>query len=141
MSLPPKMLPDRWVRKAIYSSLITLGVNVYDTNTGTDSPSEFVLMTTQTNNQIMPNKCDSRWTSSILLDVITRYPVSGNSGNRLPADIIAENVLSLTTGLNLDPTSGLKILKQSYSFPNDISTKTNTEIVYRKLIRIELEIE
>lgn len=139
-------LPDKWVRKAVFDALAGMNVSgneipTYDSHTTTESPDFYVLMTTQTNNEEGFTKCGSRWASSILLDVITRYQGSGNTGSRLLADEIAEEARSRTENLTLDVLSGLTIKIQNTNFPNDITTNTGTESIFRKFIRLELTID
>lgn len=138
------VLPDKWVRKAIYDRIHNIDVNentipCFDTRVSKGDPNYYILMTTQTSTE-NNTKCGKGWESSILLDVVTKYPVSGNIGSRLLADDIANEVLTELEDLNLDPLSGLKLNKIEVSFPNDISSVTTTELVFRKLIRYELTI-
>ena len=139
-------LPDKYVRKAIFTALTGLNVDgndilTYDTNTTGSNPLYYILMTTQTNNELNGSKCGRRWFSSILLDIVTRYDGSGNTGSRLLADNIAEATRSLIKNINLDTDSGLKITQRALNFPNDISTKTDNTNIFRKFIRLELEID
>ena len=143
MSLP---LPDKYVRKAISTALTGLSVNgnnivTYDTNTTGSNPLYYILMTTQTNNEVDGSKCGRRWFSSILLDVVTRYDGAGNTGSRLLADDIAEAARLLIKDLVLEVSSGLIITKRTLNFPNDISNKTDTTNIFRKFIRLELDID
>lgn len=143
MTLP---LPDKHVRKAVYNALSGMNVNsteipTYDTRVNDNSPNFYVIMSTQTNNELQENKCGSKWQSSILLDVMTRYDGSGNMGSRLMADDIADEVITRTQNLTLDAASNLLIKRQKLNLPNDITTLTSTTNIYRKLIRIELDIE
>lgn len=139
-------LADKWVRKAIHDAIDGIEVqgqtiNVYDTHTGDLEPRFYILMTTQTSEEVQGNKCDSRWQSSILLDIVTRYPGAGNTGSRLMADQISEAILPLLDALQLDAASNLYIFNLRFSFPADISDKNDTENIFRKLIRLEMIIE
>lgn len=139
-------LPDHHVRKAVSDALSGLSVQghnipTFDTRTNNSDPSYYVLMTTQTNNERKDNKCAPRWSSSILLDIVTRYEGSGNMGSRLLADLIANEVLKRVDGLTLETSSGLLIKRQTVNLPNDITTLTSTTNIYRKLIRIEMIID
>lgn len=143
MSLP---LPDKYVRKAVYTALTGLNVDgneisTYDSNTTGANPLYYILMTTQTNNELDGSKCGRRWFSSILLDVVTRYDGAGNTGSRLLADNIAEAARLLIKDLVLEVGSGLLITQRTLNFPNDITTKTDTTNIFRKFIRLELEID
>ena len=138
-------LPDKYVRKALYTLLngITVNgntINVYDTAiTSRTIPKYYILMTTQTNSVDEKVKCGDRWQSSILLDIVTRYSSTGNTGSRLLADDIAEAVRNLLE-TNLTLEGGLNVIDQKLDFPNDLSLVTDTESVFRKFIRIEFSI-
>lgn len=138
-------LPDKYIRKALYALIngITVNtntINIYDTKiTGSVIPSYYVLMSTQTNLVDESVKCGNRWQSSILLDIVTRYKSTGNTGSRLLADDITEAIRNLLeTDLTLE--GGLNVIDQKLDFPNDISSVTDNENIFRKLIRIELTI-
>ena len=142
-----KVLPDKWVRKSIYDAMndMVIGsteIPFYDSRvTGSVIPAFYVLMTTQTNDVDKNNKCEWFWESSILLDVVTVYGPTGNTGSRLMADNIADEVRSRINSIVLDVGSGLEIITKTQSFPNDISTVTKNENIFRKLIRLEMTIK
>lgn len=141
-----KNLPDKWIRKAIKDALNGMTVNgvripCYDYNvTGNNKSDFYVLMTTQNNIAENVNKCEKQWRSFILLDIVARYSNSGNIGSRLKADDILDEVRSRVDNLVLDASSGLTIIWQKDTFPNDINTTTQNESVFRKFTRIELYI-
>ena len=142
-----KSLPDKWVRKAIFSKLngIVVSGNTIpckDTRvTGNNIPQHYILMTTQTNSVDKANKCEFFWESSILLDIITTYDGTGNTGSRVLADDILDEVRNLTNNLVLDAASGLKVIIQTQDFPNDITTIISKENIFRKFMRLELTIK
>jgi len=145
-----KTLPDKWVRKAVFAVLDDIlvdGITIpcYDTHVTYDAqqsePEHYILMTTQTNDVDKNNKCEWFWESSILLDIITSYSGHGNNGSRLLADNIADAARAALVGLTLDVTSGLVIVTETMNFPADISTDTNSEVIFRKFIRLELQIK
>jgi len=142
-----KTFPDRWIRKAIFDKLdgIVVGsdtINCYDTRiTGANIPDDYIIMSTQTALVEKTNKCEYFWNSSILLDVYTTYERPGNPGSRLKLDNIMDVVRQETDVLTLDVGSGLSIVSQIQSFPNDITTTTDNEIIYRKFCRIEMVIK
>ena len=141
-----KTLPDKFVRKAVFDAINnvvvdTLAIPCFDSEVPEGlEVDHYVLMTTQTNTVDKSNKCEYWWESSILLDIVTSYGGVGNPGSRLLADNIADAVRSATDVLTLDGASGLTILRQTQSFPNDVVTKTSVENIFRKFIRIELTI-
>ena len=139
------ILPDKHIRKAIFEALAgmivdTKEIPTYDTYATTDCPDCYVIMSNQSNAENKANKCDSRYNSNILIDCITRYPGPGNTGSRLLADNIAQEVLNRVEGMQIDPVSELQILTQTITTPNDITVKTPTENVFRKLIRLDFQI-
>jgi hypothetical protein len=141
-----KQLPDKYVRKAVFDAVNnivvdTLTIPAYDSRvTGSVIPQHFILMTTQTNQVNQMTKCGDVWESSILIDIVTTYDGSGNTGSRLLADNILDAVRNATNNLVLDVSSGLVVQKQIQDFPNDIVTITENENIFRKLMRLELTI-
>ena len=142
-----KNIPDKFIRKAVSEAVNNLVVDgleipIYDTNVtqtvNTDTPQHYILMTTQTNDVDRDNKCEHNWESSILLDIITSYDLPGNPGSRVLADDILNEVRNATLNLILDPTSGLKIINETMTFPADLSTITVNESIFRKFLRLEL---
>lgn len=137
-----KTLPDKWLRQAVFNqinNIVVDGVTIpcYDYNvTGTPS-NAYVLLTSQQSPSVNDNKCGIKWNSSILIDIVTKYQLSGNTGSRLLADNIADQVRSLTSNLILDVTSGLIIVWQRQDFEPDLNQETENEIIFRKLLRIE----
>ena len=140
MNLP---LPDKEVRKAIHDLIdgITVDsktIKCYDSRvTGSTIPDYYVLMTTQTNVVDETVKCGDRWESSILLDIVTRYGSVGNTGSRLFADNIADAIRALLVN-KLTLGQGLNVVNQKLNFPNDLSSVTDNENIFRKFIRVEL---
>jgi hypothetical protein len=137
-----KALPDKYIRKAIFTAVNGIVVNTktilcYDTKATSQAKDNYIILSTQSNEVDKSVKCGYRWESSILIDIITRYSISGNTGSRLLADDILDKVREVTDSLVLDVESGLTIVTQSQSFPNDLVSETQNEIIYRKLIRIE----
>lgn len=139
-------LPDKHIRKAIYDAIngtVVDGktINVFDYRvTGSTLPQHYILLSTQTGIARDKTKCGTEWESTILLDVVTRYFGAGNTGSRLLADNIVNAILPSLEALQLDVASGLKIYWRRFDFPNDISTVTENENIFRKLIRLELYI-
>ena len=141
-----KNLPDKWIRKAVFDLVdgITVDgniINCFDTRvTGNVKPEHYIIMSTQSNEVLDVNKCEKQWQSYILIDVVTTYLAPGNTGSRLLADNIMDEVRSLTDTLNIDAASGMYVHKLVQSFPNDITNTTSNQNIFRKLMRIELVI-
>ena len=135
-------LPDKWVRKAIYDRVHNLDVGgkiipCYDSNAENYDGDHYIIMSTQTNAQD-PNKCQDGWRSTIVLEVFTRH--KRNHGSRVLADDIINEMLVELEDLNLEPASTMRIHNIRYSTPNDITDKRRNEVVHRKFLRYELEI-
>ena len=135
-----KTLPNTEIRKYLYNT-INSTIPIFDTRvTGITQPSEYILMTTQTADVDKTNKCAYRWDASILLDFVVISDRQGNTGSRLDLDDNMDTVRDLieTTGITLG--EGLEVVWYRLSFPSGITNVTETEVVQRGFIRIELKI-
>jgi len=137
-----KTLPDKYIRKAVFNAVNnivvdTITIPCYDTRVTGKVEDNYILMSGQSNEVDKSNKCSDKWESQILLEIYTSYDLQGNTGSRLLADNILDKVRELTDTLTLDVASGLEIVTQNQSFPNDLTSTTINQIVYRKFIRIE----
>lgn len=147
-----KALPDKWIRKAIYDAIngmnITnpytsevISVPCYDYRVTSDNTkNHFVLITTQSSDVEQITKCENSYVSRVTIDVVTSFAGSGNPGSRLLSELIADEIRQRVHNLQLDASSGLHIMKQIETFPNDISTITQNENIFRKLLILELTI-
>jgi hypothetical protein len=79
--------------------------------------------------------------SEILIDIVTIYKSSGNTGSRLLCDEITDKVRELTNNLSLDVSSGLEIFSQKQTFPNNLHMQTQNQNIFRGFVRISLRIE
>ncbi len=142
-----KSLPDKWIRKAVFALVDEIEVNeeivyVYDTRvTGELNPDFYVIMSTQSNEVDKSSKCDHNWDSEILLDIRAVYKRAGNVGSRVQADDMLDAVRDLVKDIELDVSSGLTITRRTLSFPNDLNEIDDTEIIYRKFLRLTLFIQ
>ena len=142
-----KSLPDKWVRKAVFDLVDEINVNgetiyCYDTRvTGELDPDFYVIMSSQTNDVDKSSKCEHNWDSEILLDVRAVYKRPGNIGSRLQADDMLDAVRNLVKDIDLDVASGLTITNRTLAFPNDLNEIDDSEIIYRKFLRLTLFIQ
>ena len=121
--------------------LNTILIPCYDSRVPTNgNKTRYILMSTQTNRVAKTNKCEDMYESSILLDIVTIYNGTGNTGSRALADNILDKVRELTNNLVLDVSSNLVVQRQTQDFPNDIVSITKNQNVFRKLMRLELTI-
>ena len=143
-----KSLPDKWIRKAIFDLIDEITVDdeiiyCYDTRKtgGLIDPDFYVIMSTQSNLVDKSSKCDHNWDSDILFDVRAVYRLQGNVGSRLLVDNILDAVRDLVKDIELDVSSGLTITRRTLDFPNDLNEVNESEIIYRKFLRLTLFIQ
>jgi len=142
-----KTVPNKWVRKAVYSLVnnITVSGNkipCFDTRVTTNKiPSHYILTTTQSNTVDKNNKCESFWDSDILIDIVTTYNGKGNPGSRLLSDDILDAVRDLTKDIQLDVASGLEIITRTQDVNANLSTITDNQNVFRNLLRLTFVIK
>ena len=133
--------PDKHIRKAIFDKINNIVVSgktipCYDSR-GTNAPSNYVLLTAQTKEVEKSNKCDYRWTTSILIEIYTKVTSSGNTGSRLLLNDIEQAIYTL-----LQPkitVSGFVNLTQNIIFEySGLETTTDTENISRSFLRLNL---
>ena len=136
-----KVMPDKWVRKAIFDTLNGITVNgvevtVYDYRiTVEQAPEAYILITGQTTSPEKGNKCEYDYSTTVQLEVITQYAASGNIGSRLLNDDVTDMVrASITSAFALDGASGLKILYNDLDFGVGAVLKLPNYTIYRKPI-------
>ena len=137
-----KILPDKWIRKAVFDLINNITVNsvtvpCFDTFQAVSKEKVYVILSTQTSDTRYDNKTEKQWESSLLIDIIQKTPKAGSVGSRVLVDDIADSVRNLTHNLTLDSNSGLDIIKQTLDFPAIDPSITVNETVFRKLIRYE----
>ena len=132
--------PDKHIRKAIFDKINNIVVSgktipCYDSR-ATNEPSNYVLLTAQTKEVEKSTKCDYRWTTSILIEIYTKVTSSGNTGSRLLLNDIEQSVYDL---LNPKITvAGFENLTQNITFENSLETITESEIIFRSFLRLNL---
>ena len=132
--------PDKHIRKAIFDKINNIVVSgktipCYDSR-ATNAPSNYVLLTAQTKEVEKSTKCDYRWTTSILIEIYTKVTSSGNTGSRALLNDIESAIMTL-----LNPTisiSGFQTLTQNISYENSLETISDTEIIMRSFLRLNL---
>ncbi|MFM2204475.1 MAG: Flavobacterium phage 11b [Bacteroidota bacterium] len=132
------VLPNKHVRKAIYDA-IKNDYDCFDTNvTGNQNKTQYVIISTQNENIDKANKCNYRWESYTLLDLVTIYNGAGNVGSRVAVDDMKNDILALINNLEID---GYTVVNTRYEFPNGIETSTTTQTVFRSFIRVILTLQ
>ena len=132
--------PDKFIRKAISDNINNIVVSgkiipCYDSR-AVNAPSNYVLLTAQTKEVEKSTKCDYRWTTSILIEIYTKVTSSGNTGSRLLLNDIEQAIYTL-----LQPkitVAGFENLTQNITFENSLETITESEIIFRSFLRLNL---
>lgn len=134
-----KTLPDKYIRKGIYTALGGLTVNgvpvpIYDQRIPVEqAPEAYILFDTQSASPAKDTKCQYDWNCGLRLEVINQVPMAGNPGSRVLADDIAGAVVSAFNVLfQLDPASGLKIIWQNIEAGIGGTVQTRSFQIYRK---------
>lgn len=134
--------PDKHIRKAIFTLLngvVVLGktINCYDARVTTkNAPSQYILFSGQTKDIDKATKCGYRWESSILIEIFTKVSSVGNSGSRVFLNDIEEACYQL-----LIPDLQIEnfiVLNKKFDFEAQFETITETEIINRSFIRLNL---
>lgn len=130
--------PNKWVRKAIFD-LIGEEYECFDMQvTGNNNPSEYVIISTQSKEINKATKCNYRWISYTLLDIVTIYNGAGNTGSRLRVDDIESDVFALIENINIP---SYEVVNLRFEFPDGLDNISTTQNVYRNFIRIILELK
>lgn len=133
--------PDKWIRKAFFDALNglvvdTISIPTFDERvTGTTVKPHYILLSTQTKSQNKYTKCADRWNCDILIDIVTTYPATGNTGSKLLAENIEEAVINLEDNLTL--SAGFIINEKSLVSSDSLVTIGTTTNVFRQLIRFQ----
>lgn len=132
--------PDKYIRKAVYDLVNNIVVDskiikCFDSR-ALNAPNEYILMTAQNKDVNRDNKCDNKWETSLLIEIYTKTSSVGNSGSRLLLNNIEQSIIDL---LNPKITvSGFETLIQDITFENSLETITDTEIIFRSFLRLNL---
>ena len=132
--------PDKHIRKAVHDLINNIAVSTkvvksFDSR-ATNAPLEYVLLTAQTKEVEKNTKCDYRWTTSLLIEIYTKSTSSGNTGSRLLLNDIEQAIYTLLTPKVT--VSGFSNLTQNITFENQLETITDTEVIFRSFLRLNL---
>jgi hypothetical protein len=134
--------PDKFIRKSVHdliNGIVVSGKQIfsYDSRlSGNSTLKEYVLLSSQTKEVDKATKCAYRWETSLLIEIFTKTSSAGNSGSRLLLNDIEQAMLDL---LNPKITvQGFENLTQNITFEANLETITDTEIIFRSLMRLNL---
>lgn len=136
------MNPDKYIRKYFYDTLNNMVVNgktipIYDFRIPNDG-NAYVLMTSASKDEDLSYKCGMIWECRLLLDIVTIYPSSANTGSRLLADDIQEKIIQLTQNISVN---NFEVVKVERSYPDDLNLTTETQNIFRKFIRFNIKLK
>lgn len=137
--------PDKWIRKEIstrINDMVVSGKTIpcVDVNfTGETQPMNYVAMSTQTKIEADFNKCSRQWDCTILLDAITRYLGTGNTGSRVLLNDIEEKIISSMIDFKID--GGFDVYRDiELESSTSLDGHTGTETYFRQLIRYRIRL-
>ena len=135
--------PDKHIRKAIFDKINNIVVSgktipCYDSR-ATNAPSNYVLLTAQTKEVLKETKCDYEWETSTLIEIYTKVSSSGNTGSRVLLNDIEQAVYDLLNPKLTVP--GFTNITQNITFENSLETITDTEIIFRSFLRLNITLK
>ena len=135
--------PDKHIRKAIFDKINNIVVSgktipCYDSR-ATNAPSNYVLLTAQTKEVLKETKCDYEWETSTLIEIYTKVSSSGNTGSRVLLNDIEQAIYTLL--LPKLTVQGFTNITQNITFENSLETVTESEIIFRSFLRLNLTLK
>lgn len=135
--------PDKFIRTAVSDLVNNIVVNTkvikcFDSR-ATNAPNNYVLLTAQTKEVLKETKCDYEWETSILIEIYTKVTSSGNTGSRVLLNDIEQAVYTLLNPKLTVP--GFTNITQNITFENSLETITDTEIIFRSFLRLNLTLK
>ena len=135
--------PDKFIRKAISDNINNIVVSgkiipCYDSR-ATNAPSNYVLLTAQTKEVDKGNKCSYSWETSLLIEIYTKVSSSGNTGSRVLLNDIEQAIYTLL--LPKLTVQGFTNITQNITFENSLETITDTEIIFRSFLRLNITLK
>ena len=135
--------PDKHIRKAIFDKINNIVVSgkiipCYDSR-ATNAPSNYVLLTAQTKEVLKETKCDYEWETSTLIEIYTKVSSSGNTGSRVLLNDIEQAIYTLL--LPKLTVQGFTNITQNITFENSLETITDTEIIFRSFLRLNITLK
>ena len=97
----------------------------------------YVLITDQSDTEVIGNRCSPRQTVNLTIDIVTKFPM-GASG-KLASENIASSIRPMITKSILVMPSDWLIIDIK-SFSQSIIEQGTTQIAYRKLLRYSFDI-
>lgn len=130
--------PDKWIRKAFADLVVNNDIStIWDMNvTGGVYPTEYILLSTQTKLDNQITKCGGQWDCTMLLDIVTRYIGTGNTGSRLRVNDIEDALIGSVSGISIE--GGFNIFNIYLESSTSLDSSDREENVYRQLMRYRI---
>jgi len=134
--------PDKYIRKAVtdlVNGIIVSGKQIFSFDSrlaGNSTLKEYILLSSQTKEVDKATKCGYRWETSLLIEIFTKTSSAGNAGSRVLVNDIEQAMLDL-----LSPkitVQGFENMTQNITFEANLETITDTEIIFRSMMRLNL---
>jgi hypothetical protein len=125
--------PDKFIRKALFDALFIKGYNVTDTRILAPT-SLYILLSTQSKQRVIGNKCAGHWNCNIDLEIIDRVPVAGSGGSRAKINDAETDCIEIFNTFTID---GFKIVTRDYN-STSVPLETPSANINRIILTINI---
>ena len=135
-------LPDNEINKELRSRLHNMEIGAhrfkFHISRATSARDKFYFLVSTQLNQKDANKCGNGWLNSTEIQVVCIFPK--NTGSKNIMNLASNGVIEELQDFTLPSSTGLKVNLVDLSIDNEIVEDTKSEVVYRKIIRLETNI-
>lgn len=135
-------LPDNEINKELRSRLHNMEIGTYmfkfHISKATSARDKFYFLVSTQLNAKQSNKCGNGWINSTEIQVVVIFPK--NTGSKNIINLAANGVIQELEDFTLPSATGLKVNLVDLSIDNELIEDTQSEVVYRKIIRMETNI-
>jgi hypothetical protein len=131
--------PNKYIRQAYITLLAGIGVPIWDTSVPNDVvvPAKYILLSSQTKNEINRTKCDKLWNFTLQVDIFSRG-TRGYSAFSINDDIeeLVTNIITPNVNTDIDlSTFNFKCYNTFTTQPTDISQQLPNETILHRVLR------
>lgn len=136
-------LPDNEINKELRARLHNMEIEsqmfkFYVSRVTSGNPKLYFLISTQLN-QPETTKCGKGWINSTEIQVVTIF--HKNKGSKYLMNLATDGVIQELEDFSLPSSTGMKVSTVDISVDNELIEDTRSEVVYRKIIRMETTID
>lgn len=135
-------LPDNEINKELRSRLHNMEIGTYmfkfHVSRATSTRDKFYFLVSTQLNTKQSNKCGNGWINSTEIQVVVIFPK--NTGSKNIMNLAANEAIQELEDFTLPSATGLKVNLVDLSIDNELVEETKSEVVYRKIIRMETSI-